>query len=103
MGKGIWAVVFALSLAGTAFAASWETSSMRSPKGGLIQIGMPAHEVLKELGQPLGAHAPTRHTSGKTGKGKEQWSYRGTDGLYTLTFSGGKVVRIVVTPDRDWP
>jgi hypothetical protein len=103
MGKWIWTIGLALSLVSAAFAASWETSSMRSPKGGLIQIGMPAHEVLKELGQPLGAHARTRHASGKTGKGKEKWSYRGTDGLYTLTLSGGKVVRILVTPDRDWP
>jgi hypothetical protein len=97
--------VFTLGLvhATAAVAASWETSAMRAPGGGLIHIGMSRQEVLKELGQPLGTRAAGRHAAsgGKAGTKGSAWTYRGADGLYTLTFSGEQVVKIMVTPDRD--
>lgn len=93
--KGIFVLVGALALAGTVYAASWETRSMRTPQGGLVRIGMSSGEVLKELGQPQ------RSRTSKRGKKNDTWTYRGTDGLYAITFSGGRVARIVVTPDRD--
>ena len=88
---------------GTAWAASWETSSMRAPGGGLIRIGMTRQEVLNELGQSQRARASTGKTAagGKTGKQGGTLTYRGDDGLYTITFSGDRVARIVVTPRRD--
>ena len=92
--KGILVFIGVLALAGKV-AASWETTSMRTPNGGLVQIGMSSGEVLKELGQPK--HSRTS----KRSKKNETWTYRGKDGLYSITFSGGRVARIVVTPDRD--
>jgi hypothetical protein len=92
-----------LVIASATFATSWETSAMRTPGGGLIRIGMTRQEVLKELGQPQHAHAATHNTAagGKSGKKGSSSTYRGDDGLYTITFSGERVVRIVVTPNRD--
>jgi hypothetical protein len=92
-----------LFITGAAFATSWETSAMRTPGGGLIRIGMTRQEVLKELGQPQRAYASTHNTAagGKSGKKGNSSTYRGDDGLYTITFSGEQVVRIVVTPNRD--
>jgi hypothetical protein len=92
-----------LVIASAAFATSWETSAMRAPGGGLIRIGMTRQEVLKELGQPQRAHAATHNTAagGKSGKKGSSSTYRADDGLYTITFSGERVVRIVVTPNRD--
>ena len=88
-----------LVLANSALAASWETPTMRAPGGGLVRIGMSRQEVLKELGQPLGTRSTA--SGGKTGTKGSAWTYRGSDGLYTLTFSGERVVKIMVTPDRD--
>jgi hypothetical protein len=82
-----------------AFATSWETSAMRAPGGGLIRIGMTRQEVLKELGQPQRTHNTA--AGGKSGKKGGSLSYRGDDGLYTITFSGERVTKIVVTPNRD--
>jgi hypothetical protein len=95
--------VIGLFITGTALAASWETSAMRAPGGGLIRIGMTRQEVLKELGQPQRTHTATRNTAagGKSGKKGGSLSYRGDDGLYTISFSGERVTRIVVTPNRD--
>jgi hypothetical protein len=90
-------------LPGIAFSATWETSTMRAPGGGLIRIGMSRQEVLKELGQPQGTRVTARSktTGGKSGAKGNAWTYRGSDGLYTLSFSGEQVVKITVTPDRD--
>jgi hypothetical protein len=76
---------------------------MRAPGGGLIRIGMTRLEVLKELGQPQRTYASTHNTAagGKSGKKGGSLTYRGDDGLYNITFSGERVVRIVVTPNRD--
>lgn len=93
--KRVVVLLGTLALAGTVCAASWETRSMRTPQGGLVRIGMSASEVQKELGQPK------RSRSSRRGKKNETWTYRGTDGLYAITFSDGRVTRIVVTPDRD--
>ena len=93
----------ALTMPSAALATSWETSSMRAPGGGLIRIGMTHQEVLNELGQPKRTQNSTSNAaaSGKSGKKGGSLTYRGDDGLYTITFSGERVVRIVVTPKRD--
>ncbi len=89
-----------LVVPGAAFATSWETSSLRTAGGGLIRIGMARQEVLKELGQSERARRnPT--AGGKSGKKGGSLTYRGDDGLYTISFSGERVARIVVTPYRD--
>lgn len=77
-------------------AASWETTSLRTASGGLIRVGMTSQEALQELGPA----AKTR--AGKqTKNSKQTLTYRGEDGLYTISLAGGRVVKIVVTPDRD--
>lgn len=81
-----------------AVAGSWETSSIRTPNGGLVTVGMPAHEALQTLGPT--AHRKKDSSSGRKGK-SETWSYRGGDGLYSVTVSGGQVRKIMVVPDRD--
>lgn len=89
-----------LLAAQAAAAGSWETSSIRTPAGGLVTVGMPAHEALQTLGPT--AHRTKNSSSGKKSGGKtETWSYRGTDGRYSITVSGGQVRKIVVVPDRD--
>lgn len=102
---GVTSLVSAIGLVLTSavLAASWETSAMRAPGGGLIRIGMTRQEVLKELGQPQRTHASTRNTAagGKSAKKGSSLTYRGDDGLYTITFSGERVAKIVVTPKRD--
>lgn len=102
---GVVSLISAIGLvmASAAFAASWETSALRAPGGGLIRIGMTRQEVLKELGQPQRAHASTHNMAagGKSAKKGSSLTYRGDDGLYTITFSGERVARIVVTPKRD--
>ena len=90
----------ALTLASNVFAASWETSSMRTPGGGLVRTGMTRQEVLKELGSLQHTRANTA-ARGKSGKKGGSLTYRADDGLYTITFSGERVSKIVVTPNRD--
>ena len=99
--KRNWHIALLLLVAATPVAAgSWETSSIRTPSGGLVTIGMPTHEALQTLGPT--AHRKKENSSGKKSGGKtETWSYRGTDGHYNITVSGGQVRRIVVVPDRD--
>ena len=87
---GLFLLVVAIN---AALAASWETSSLRTASGGLIRVGMPSQEALQELGPS----AKTR--AGKNSK--QTLTYRGQDGLYTISLAGGRVVKIVVTPDRD--
>src|SRR4030042_1136262 len=89
-----------LVIASAAFAASWETTAVRTAGGGLIRIGMTRQEVLTELGQ---SERPRRNTAagGKSARKGGSVTYRGDDGAYTMTFSGERVARIVVTPRRD--
>ena len=96
----IHAVVILISAIGLvttspSFAASWETSAMRAPGGGLIRIGMTRQEVLKELDQPQRTHASTHNTAagGKSGKKSGSLTYRGDDGLYNIMFSGERVAQ----------
>jgi hypothetical protein len=77
-------------------AASWDTTAFRTPTGGLVRVGMTAAEARHELGP-----AASPRQSGKSKKNAEVWSIRGSDGLYTITISGGQVRKITVAPDRD--
>lgn len=89
-----------LAAASPALAGSWETSSIRTPAGGLVTVGMPAHEALQTLGPT--AHRTKNGSSGKKSGGRtETWNYRGIDGRYSITVSAGQVRKIVVMPDRD--
>lgn len=91
-----WTFLILFVVAIDAFAASWETTSLRTASGGLIRVGMTSQEALQELGPS------TKKRAGKqTKNSKQTLTYRGEDGLYTITLAGGRVVRIVVTPDRD--
>jgi hypothetical protein len=78
------------------WAASWETTSIRTAQGDLVTVGMPAAAARKALDHGL-KHPKGRKSSGQN----ESWSYRGSDGLYHITVRGGQVRKIVVTPDRD--
>jgi len=97
--KGNLIVTSLLFIAQPAVAGSWETSSIRTPSGGLVTVGMPAHEALQTLG-PTEQRRKGGSSGRKSGK-TETWSYRGSDGRYSVTVSGGQVRKIVVVPDRD--
>jgi len=104
-GHAVVSFIFAIGLfaSSAAIAASWETSSLRTSGGGLVRLGMTRQEVLKELGQSPRTR-PAAHnvvTGGKSGKKNSTLTYHGDDGIYTITFSGEQVVRIVVSPKRD--
>lgn len=89
---GLWLAGFS----GMALAGSWEATSLRAPGGGLVSPGMTRQEVLRELGEQQRAEGARGKSSTRSGK----LVYRGRDGVYTLTFSGDRLSRIVVTPDR---
>jgi hypothetical protein len=99
----IFISVIGLTINSASYATSWETSTMRAPGGGMVRIGMTRQEVLSELGQPQRTHTSTHNTTviGKSARRGSSLTYRGDDGLYTITFSGDQVVKIVVTPKRD--
>lgn len=99
--KWIFGFICALSLANPGQAASWETTAMRTASGALVRLGMPGEEARKELGQPSRARTTAQNADGKKSRKKEVLNYRGEDGLYAVTLSGGEVVKIVVTPKRD--
>jgi len=91
-----WTGVVMMLVAPFVLAASWDTTAFRTPTGGLVRVGMPAAEARRELGPDAAPRKP-----GKSRKNTEVWTVRGTDGLYTITISGGQVRRITVAPDRD--
>ena len=99
--KWIFGFICTLILTNTGLAASWETTALRTPSGALVRLGMSSEEARKELGHPPRARSAVQGSDGKKGGKKEILSYRGEDGLYTVTLSGGQVVKIVVTPKRD--
>lgn len=99
--KWILGFICTLALANPGQAASWETTSLRTANGALVRLGMPSEEARKELGQPPRARTSAQTSDGKKSGRKEVLTYRGADGLYTITLSGGQVVKIVVTPKRD--
>ena len=99
--KWIFGFICTLALASAGQAASWETTSLRTANGALVRLGMSSEEARKELGQAPRARTSAQTSDGKKGGKKEVLTYRGEDGLYTVTLSGGQVVKIVVTPKRD--
>ena len=99
--KWIFGFICTLALASAGQAASWETTSLRTSSGALVRLGMPSEEARKELGQTPRTRTSAQRSDGKKGGKKEVLTYRGEDGLYAVTLSGGQVVKIVVTPKRD--
>jgi len=80
----------------TGIAVAWETTSFRTPTGGLVRVGMTASEALHELGPEARPRKPTKS------RNREQvWTVKTGDGRYAVTVSGGAVRKIEVTPDRD--
>lgn len=96
MRKDIAVAFWLAGFSGGALAGSWETTSLRAPGGGLVSTGMTRQEVLRELGE----RPQTEGTRGKSSTRAGKLAYRGRDGVYTLTFSGDRLSRIDVTPDR---
>jgi hypothetical protein len=94
-------VLSVLFLSIPAHAASWETSTFRTPGGGLIRVGTSADDVRREMGPPLHQRAVRSSGQKRGGRGEENWTYRGNDGYYTLKLKAGKVTRINVQADRD--
>ena len=93
--KRISALILLFAATGACLAASWETSALRAPGGGLVRVGMPASQALQELG-------PTAQRAKGGSKQKGQvWIWRGDDGLYRISITNGRVTKIVVTPNRD--
>ena len=92
----------ALCLVFAAIAGSWETSGFRSANGKLIVPGMQKSEVRRDAGKPLDGKELTavEKSSRKNKKQGEVWTYRGSDGIYSLTFAGDKLYKIEVTPNR---
>lgn len=82
--------------------ASWITNSFRPVRGGLIQRGDTMFEVLRVAGQPLDRRIVSNGITigGIVGLTREQWAYRGGDGIYILTFAGDKVQQLEVIPNR---
>jgi hypothetical protein len=91
-----------LLAAGDTLAASWDTSSFRTPNGQLVTRGMSMSEVLRDAGEPVNRVKVSEGVSidGKVGESVELWTYRGSDGLYDVTFQGTQVTKISVTPKR---
>jgi hypothetical protein len=86
----------------TAHTASWETSSFRTTRGDLVRTGMTRAEVVKSAGEPLSKTVISQGVSldDKSGETREAWTYRTTDGTYTLTFTGTRLDKIEVVPAR---
>lgn len=97
------AAVFIAVLAGMpAMTNSWVTNSFRTASGALVQPGDTMTEVLKDAGEPMDKRVISEGvTIGDTvGLTREQWTYRGGDGIYVITFAGDKVEQIEVVPHR---
>ena len=103
MKREVMALLFTCWFALSAFGASWETSGFRTAKGKLIQSGMLMTEVRQDAGEPLDRQVTSVgvNSDGKTGEQREVWTYRGSDGVYSLTFSGNRLTKIEVTAFRD--
>lgn len=98
----IIAGVLIAALAGSATGASWVTGSFRTPSGDLVRRGHTMIEVLAGAGQPLDRRIISRGISigGVAGLNREQWTYRGSDGIYVITFAGHHVEQIEVVANR---
>ncbi len=91
----------------SSLASSWETDSFRTANGQLIQRGMTKAEVRRDAGAPMDRDAAARAKSEKSSvpaarKRGEVWTYKGSDGYYSITLLGGRVVKIEVTPFRGY-
>lgn len=84
------------------WAGSWATNSFRTASGDLIQRGNTMTEVLRRAGQPVERQVISHGIAvgGVIGVNRELWTYRGTDGIYTVTFAGNRVEQIDVVPYR---
>ncbi len=123
-------VLLSMTMTFPTLAASWETAGFYSAKGKLIRPGMLMQDVLNDAGEPLERKAPGatkvkkempgtekpalargaqehgRKEKAKASKAKEAnkieiWTYRRSDGVYSLLFGGGRLTRIDVAPFRD--
>lgn len=83
-------------------ATSWITGSFRTAGGKLVQRGESMVEVLRDAGEPMDRRTISTGISigPIAGLTREQWAYRGSDGIYVLTFVGSRVQQIEVIPDR---
>ncbi len=97
-------VVLLLILYGSAPAtgASWTTNSFRTVSGDLVQRGDTMAEVLRSAGAPLHERVLSLGVTlgGLSGLARVQWTYRGSDGYYVVTFAGDKVEQIEVIANR---
>jgi hypothetical protein len=95
-------LVATLIVAGSAFAASWQTDSYRTRSGSLVRPGMNMTEVLAEAGEPANRRVVSTgiNLGDRRGETVEVWTYRGYDGYYDVTFTGNHVTAIEVTADR---
>ena len=83
-------------------ATSWITGSFRTASGGLVQRGDTMVEVLQSAGEPLERRIVSTGIAIGRGAGltREQWTYRGSDGIYVVTFVGNEVQQVQVVPNR---
>lgn len=100
-------VIAGLAAMQIALAGTWETSAFRTANGQLVRIGMTKSEVRRDAGAPIkgkvAALADDQASSASSKKKRgEVWVYKGSDGYYALTFRGGRVARIDVTPFRGY-
>ncbi|SRR6266566_4751759 len=100
-----WTAIFAAAcFSFVTNTAAWETSGFYAHNK-LIRVGMPKAEVLTAIGTSLEQQKTSGHAGAKTKKkGSKQpeiWTYHGSDGAYTLIFSGDNLAHIDVKPARD--
>lgn len=98
----VLAALFAVLAMAPAMATGWVTNSFRTASGGLVQHGDTMTEVLESAGEPLYQRVISRGITlgGAVGLTREQWTYRGSDGIYVVTFTGDRVAQIEVVPNR---
>ena len=101
MKRYVFSAVFCL-VASAAFAGTWETSGFRTANGQLVRVGMTKAEVRVDAGAPTDKGKTQVKNSSGSGKrgGGEVWTYRGSDGIYSVSFIGDRVARIEVAPFR---
>lgn len=102
MRPALLALIFALVIAPPALGATWTTNAFRTQSGGLVNHGDTMAEVLRSAGEPLRQRVLSTGITlgGLTGFTREQWTYRGNDGYYIVTFAADQVERIEVIADR---
>ncbi|OGI70347.1 MAG: hypothetical protein A2W18_13615 [Candidatus Muproteobacteria bacterium RBG_16_60_9] len=83
-------------------AGSWITGSFRTASGGLVQRGDTTVEVLLSAGEPLERRTISTGIAigAIAGLTREQWTYRGSDGIYIVTIVGNEVQQVQVVPYR---